>query len=105
VTDDKKDQQLQWLDPPFAPPALPVMYRGSHKNISEFFMLTAATRAIKALPESQRLPVAIALLVHFAGLTARMDKLISAGYVRKQPDRGEFDIAELIRATAEECND
>jgi len=68
-------------------------------------MLTAATRAIEALPESQRLPVAIALLVHFAGLTARMDKLISAGYARKQPDRGELDIAEVIRATAEECND
>ena len=101
----KKISNYNGLTHLLPPPAPPAMYRGSHKNISEFFMLTAATRAIKALPESQRLPVAIALLVHFAGLTARMDKLISAGYARKQPDREEFDIAELIRATAEECND
>jgi hypothetical protein len=89
----------------FSPPALPVMYWGSHKNISEFFMLTAATEAIKALPEGKQLPVAIALLVHFAALSARLDEDISAGYARKQPEREEVDIAEIIKAAAEACDE
>ena len=68
-------------------------------------MAAAATETIEALPKGKQLPVAIALLVHFAVLSARLDDDVSAGYARKQPEREGIDIAEIIQAAAEACNE
>tara|TARA_Y100000593_G_C4169794_1_gene266360 strand:- start:253 stop:468 length:216 start_codon:yes stop_codon:yes gene_type:complete len=65
---------------------------------------TEISVAINALPEKHRLPVSIALIAHFAELTAVMDQQIGWGYARKQPDRERFTITDLINSTAETLN-
>ena len=60
-------------------------------------LILEITQALKKLPESEQLDMAIALAAHMTTAYIRSERAVSSGYVRKNPKRIGVTIGEIIR--------
>ena len=60
-------------------------------------LISDITEALDALPESDRLDMAIAIAAHFTGAYMVAERAVSAGYARKDPKRVAVTIKEIIQ--------